>query len=323
MSIRDDEVVTASCDHSLKCFNITKGTRQRELYSKKFGHSEWVTTVCHVPSDGRIVSGAMDSKLCLWDARGTRCDDLLGHTASISLVKCDENNIAVSASYDASIKAWDLNRKACIQTLQDEHMAPIFTFFWRNSLVASGDKSGKICFWDINTGQCIGSSSEHRQAIMAIDFLNDPETVLLSGGMDGKVCVWDLRTSSCVCTVQAHKGSTNCMTISKPHGGPAYVVTGGSDKMCRVLDPRESFGVCMELREHKDVVTTVQCADDIVMSGAGNGWVLAHDINSGKCFYGVGASESGAVHCVELLPPKYMLTAGDDGKLIIFDYAQS
>jgi hypothetical protein len=39
----------------------------RELFSKNYGHSEWVTTCAHL-TDGRLLSGGMDSKLCLWDA---------------------------------------------------------------------------------------------------------------------------------------------------------------------------------------------------------------------------------------------------------------
>ena len=50
----------------------------RELFAKKYGHKEWVTTCKHLP-DGRVLSGAMDSMLCLWEARGVKCDHIMSH----------------------------------------------------------------------------------------------------------------------------------------------------------------------------------------------------------------------------------------------------
>ena len=50
----------------------------------------WVTCVEHLP-DGRVLSGGMDSKLCLWGRKSTRCRDLLGHTKSISALNVGGN----------------------------------------------------------------------------------------------------------------------------------------------------------------------------------------------------------------------------------------
>ena len=52
------------------CFRmVLAGRKTRTLYTARMGHTEWVTCVAHVPSPGgaRVVSGAMDSKLCLWE----------------------------------------------------------------------------------------------------------------------------------------------------------------------------------------------------------------------------------------------------------------
>jgi WD40 repeat protein len=70
--------VTASSDHGLKVYDIQTGRMKRELFNKKYGHREWVTTVDHL-EDGRILSGGQDSKLCLWDANVVRCIDLTDH----------------------------------------------------------------------------------------------------------------------------------------------------------------------------------------------------------------------------------------------------
>ena len=78
---------------------------EKELFSKRYGHHEWVTTVAHL-HNGRIISGGMDSALCYWDSKGVRCDTLLGHEGSITKVLTDDNLIAISASYDATLIIW-------------------------------------------------------------------------------------------------------------------------------------------------------------------------------------------------------------------------
>ena len=91
MTILDDTLVTASADHGLRIYNMysisckllinsirKNGEFQRELFSKKYGHKEWVTTCKHL-KDGRVLSGGMDSMLCLWDAKGVRCDFINSH----------------------------------------------------------------------------------------------------------------------------------------------------------------------------------------------------------------------------------------------------
>lgn len=74
-----DIVVTGSTDHGLRVYNLSDGKQTKQLYTKKYGHSEWVTTVQILPNR-KIVSGGMDSNICLWDASGVRCQTFTEHT---------------------------------------------------------------------------------------------------------------------------------------------------------------------------------------------------------------------------------------------------
>jgi WD40 repeat protein len=88
MSVCNHEVAIGSSDHALYTFDINTGRKQRQLYNRNFGHSEWVTCVTHI-SDGRIVSGGMDNKVCVWDATGVRCKTLTGIFANpMSIFTC-------------------------------------------------------------------------------------------------------------------------------------------------------------------------------------------------------------------------------------------
>ena len=84
-----DIVVTGSTDHGLRVYNLSDGKQTKQLYTKKYGHSEWVTTVQILPNR-KIVSGGMDSNICLWDASGVRCQTFTEHTGSISKIVADK-----------------------------------------------------------------------------------------------------------------------------------------------------------------------------------------------------------------------------------------
>lgn len=68
MSIRNNQLVTGSADHGLRCYNLyeynisLRGSLkyEKELFSKRYGHHEWVTSVAQLPN-GRIISAGMDS----------------------------------------------------------------------------------------------------------------------------------------------------------------------------------------------------------------------------------------------------------------------
>ena len=113
--------------HSLYVLDISKRKQVRELYSKRFGHTEWVTCVAHL-KDGRVVSGGMDSKLCLWDSNGygsaplVRCNDLKSHSHSISCIKLIDDVVFVSGSYDKTLRIWaGKTERACLVG----HKAPV------------------------------------------------------------------------------------------------------------------------------------------------------------------------------------------------------
>ena len=76
------------------------------------GHAEWVSCCKYLP-DGRIVSGAMDSKVCVWAAKGVSSQTLEGHSGAVSALEVLKNQgtgvLVASASYDKSIRLWQVS----------------------------------------------------------------------------------------------------------------------------------------------------------------------------------------------------------------------
>jgi WD40 repeat protein len=73
------------------------------------GHSREVNSVAFSPGGKRLVSGASDRKLKVWDVTtGQEALTLPGHAGSITCVifSPDGNHLA-SASHDGTVRIWD------------------------------------------------------------------------------------------------------------------------------------------------------------------------------------------------------------------------
>mmetsp|Transcript_27027 Transcript_27027/g.31187 ORF Transcript_27027/g.31187 Transcript_27027/m.31187 type:complete len:196 (+) Transcript_27027:271-858(+) len=182
----------------------------------------------------------MDCKLCLWDNKTVRCDDLTGHKGSISKVKVDSNNVAISTSYDASLLVWDLATKECLQGLFKGHKDAITTFEWYNSLLVSAARDGSLAFWDINVGKAFKKSSTHEGAVSKVKLFDDGDesNLIISAGLnDGVVGVHDMRTNKLVSCERVHSGAINMIEIYNN----SMIVTGSADKSLKLLDISNKF----------------------------------------------------------------------------------
>lgn len=337
MALRQDaeRVVTGSADHSLKEFEWESGRCLRTLYSKTAGHSEWVTCVDYLPNGG-ILSGAMDSKLCLWHPEFVRCTDLTEHRSSISAVKVDSRSFAVSSSYDGSLIVWDLNSRPRSVCHLSGHKKAVLNFFWRNSLVISCGRDGLLGIWDVNTGTMVETLKGHSQPIQCADVLSSAAedcNVCVSGSWDGEARVWDLRSGSCLEALSLHPqshinslaaiGDSSSMDAASAADDSVVTsgrsfVTAGADGLLKVVDVVGGCRVRTTLSGHRDAVGTIGMWGRLAVSGAANGWILVHDTDSGKCLYGVGASRE-AVRCVKLLSTIAAI-GGDDGTMMMLSF---
>ena len=89
----------------------------------------------------------------------------------------------------------------CLQGLFNGHKDAVVEFNWINSLCVSGDRSGNMMVWDINTGQSMRSiPGVHRGAVSKIEFFSDgTQNLIFSvGSKDGTLSAVDMRTHGSV-----------------------------------------------------------------------------------------------------------------------------
>ncbi len=329
MDVRGDCCVVGSSDHALYEVNFRKGKRTRKLYSKAYGHCEWVNAVRYFP-DGKVLSAGLDSKLLLWQAAGVRAVELKGHSHSVSgIAVSGDGGLACSCSYDKSIRFWDIARSGLSgresQCLKG-HKAPVMEIAWRQSVLASGSRDGTLILWDVLKGKPKRAETvAHQGHITALelapeDLRGEAAGLVFSGGQDGCLQVRDPRFEACLFKKFHHRSDGGAGAVGAIRfAASGLVVTMGADKRICVSDPRKSFERVAAIETHRDFIYAMEVADNVVVSSSGDGELLAHDVGTGARLYALQGNQN-AVRSIGVAED-YLLASGDDGNLISYSMA--
>ena len=162
------------------------------------GHSSG-GSVSFSPDGKRIVSGAADSTVKVWDAQtGQEMHTLKGHPGFVT---------SVSFSPDGK------------QIVSGSGIGPIIG-------------PGQIKVWDADTGQEILTLKGHAKNVVSVSFSPDGKRIV-SGSWDNTLKVWDVQNGQGTLTLEGHSGPVNSVSFS-PDG--KQVVSGSGDKTVKVWD---------------------------------------------------------------------------------------
>jgi WD40 repeat protein len=95
----------------------------------------------------------------MWDARnsGACLQTLQGHSDWVSAVAFSHHSTKLaSASFDKTVKVWDVSSGACLQTLEGHSRYVYSVAFSHNSAkLASGSEDCTVKVWDASSGACL------------------------------------------------------------------------------------------------------------------------------------------------------------------------
>ncbi len=335
------EAVFGTADHALYCVELRPGRRRkaRTLYTKAAGHTEWVSAVCHLP-DGRIASGGLDSRICLWPTAGTACSAgncsmLEGHAGSVAALAPlpAAPTSLLSAGYDKRVLCWDCTGRGRLRQALEGHRAPVQQLAAAGGWAASGDRDGSLARWDVAAGKAVGGLLQahvgHCTALAwwessssgsEVDSSSCASHLLLSGGQDGAIKLWDARTGQQQAAMAAHTGPAGRGAVGSIACMGGLVVTCGADCTVRGLDARSSLQPAWQTLQLPDFPYCAAGCGSMLFVGSGDGSVAAIDTAGGRLCWSLRAAGS-AVRT--LTANQQLLIAGcDDGRVVLFDAAQ-
>ena len=152
-----------------------------------------------------------------WDYLWNSSDDAVmtfrGHEAGVSgfAIHPDGNRIA-SASFDHSIKVWDLSTGQEISTLRG-HAAPVtcVAYSRNGERIVSGDQDNLVKIWDAENARELMTLEGHRASLVLVAFSSDYKEIV-SVDWKESIKTWNSITGSQL--TSAHIGSITAATIS-------------------------------------------------------------------------------------------------------------
>jgi WD40 repeat protein/serine/threonine protein kinase len=125
----------------------------------------------------------------------------------LSLTEQAEQNIYIDETYNFQIftahdtgviSEWNPEDGLSMQTMISHNSAVNSIDVWANESLstrwlASGDQSGRVILWDLNSGEIIHEFGEHTGVINTVDFRSDGQRIVTASD-DGFAIVWDTRT---------------------------------------------------------------------------------------------------------------------------------
>ncbi|PON83486.1 Guanine nucleotide-binding protein, beta subunit [Trema orientale] len=258
-------VATASKDQTVRLWKFsTEEPVNSRLKIRPFkilrGHKASVQSVSAQTSGDMVCSGGWDCTISLWQTNeintegdlvpikkkktndqagesqleGEAVSTLVGHTQCVSSVKWPQRETIYSASWDHSIRRWDVETgKNVLDIFCGKSLNCLDLGGESSMLIVAGGSDPILRIWDPRkpgTSAPVFQFSSHTSWISACKWHDKSWFHLVSASYDGKVMLWDLRTAWPLAVIDSHKDKVLCADWWKGDS----VVSGGVDSKLRI-----------------------------------------------------------------------------------------
>ncbi len=244
-----------------------------------------------------------------------------GHTGSISSVLAISNTQAISASArdfngDSSLKLWDLDRGALLQTIPAKGNGINAVALLPGERAISGGRDRAVNIWDLKGGSRLYNLQNHGRWIEDLAVTPNGKLVI-SASADNTLIVWDVESGKKLHTLKGHTGSVKTVALT-PDGVQA--ISGSADGTVKIWN-LEQGTLLQTLTGHTGGINAVAVTPDgeQVISASLDGFVKVWIRSSGTVQHNLNA-HSGGVNTIEVTPDgQRVVSGGVDGSVKVWN----
>jgi WD40 repeat protein len=183
------------------------------------GHTGVVNAVAATPDGKRVISGAEDYTLKVWDLEtGSELFSLNGHTGIVEAVAVTPNGKGlISGSVGNNLKVWNIKKVGDLKTAKE-----LFTLKVWN---IKG-------FGDLKTAKELFTLKGHTGSVESVVVTPDSNR-LISASWDNTIKIWNLESGEELSTLEGHIGFVNAVAAT-PDG--KWVISASNDKTLKIWD---------------------------------------------------------------------------------------
>uniref|UniRef100_A0A4W5PRK3 F-box and WD repeat domain containing 10 n=1 Tax=Hucho hucho TaxID=62062 RepID=A0A4W5PRK3_9TELE len=261
---------------------LTEDT-QEDLNAKKMVEKQAMlmedpSRVVHYSGGQLVAVGSKDRMVRLLDVLTLKevSPVIQGHAGSIrALLLCEERGLVISASYDLSIRCWNLKTGVCLMLFRG-HLGTINCLDLHGNCLVSGANDCKVKVWNLQTGHCYEKLKfRHHNPILCVKI---DKALVMSSCDKGLVKMWGMETASLLKVIDAHHSSVKCLFFDQWH-----ILSGGSDGQVMAWSTNCDIKKNLMTYHHPKEVLALIYLFLRVITGCGDGKIRIFNFLTGDC----------------------------------------
>ncbi|KAG9097865.1 hypothetical protein FRC06_007095 [Ceratobasidium sp. 370] len=243
------------------------------------------TSIAISPDSRRIVSGALDRTIRIWDTEtgDLVLESLKSHSSYVNSVAFSPNGRRIiSGSEDKTLCVWDARTGDIVLGPLQGHSEGVssvaFSADGRRMASCSRDRTVRI--WDAESGDAVLEPLQTPLPLSCVSFSPDGRRIV-SGGLGLLIYIWNLETGELALDpLEGHSSWVESVAFS--HNG-RRIVSGSLDGTVRVWDAETGNAVLKPLRGHSGFVVSVAFSHDdrLIASGSHDNTIRLWDAETG------------------------------------------